>query len=104
MIICLKDKAKGTFSSPMLVETIDEAKRSLIMCFMNGERSLITQFPSMYELYKVSEFDVKAGIMTPVNPEFIIDGYTAKLQAIENIKATQVDVTEQYIGKESEEN
>lgn len=93
MLISLKDRTTGKFAPPLLVATVEEAKRSLIMCFLNGEKSMITQFPNQYDLYKVGDFDLCQGILTPINPEFLMNGMTAKLEAIENIKNSQVDMS-----------
>lgn len=101
MLVSLKDKAKGTFSAPILVESEEEAKRQLTMCFMSGEKSMLTQFPTQFELYSVGDFDVQSGIMNPINPQFIINGLTAKMNAIDVIQKSQVDVVDSFASSPS---
>lgn len=98
MLVSLKDRATATFGAPMLVATEEEAIRNLTMVFLNGQKSLITQFPSNYELYSVADFDVKTGTMIPKNPTFIINALTAKQKAISTIQENQVDVTSDKLG------
>lgn len=102
MLVSLKDRATGKFGAPILVSCEDEAVRNLTMVFMNGEKSMITQFPSNYELYSVADFDVSNGIITPLNPTFIINGLTAKQNAIKCIQENQVEITSERVGTPSE--
>lgn len=103
MLISLKDKTTGKFGAPILCATEDEARRNLVMVFLSGEKSMITTFPSHYQLYSVGDFDVTDGILTPVAPKFIIDGITAKKLALEEIQAQQLDVTPSPSGDEESE-
>lgn len=92
MLISLKDCAKGEFTAPMLVASDDEAKRTMIMLFMNGQDSMVTRFPSQFQLYDVGDFTISDGILTPTAPRFIIDGLTAKNEAIKTIQSSQLEV------------
>ena len=92
MLISLKDNAKGEFTAPMLVSSEEDAKRSFILCFMNGQNSMVAQFPSQFDLYEVGDFDLSTGIMRPINPRFIINGLTAKMEAIRTVESNQLCV------------
>ena len=102
MLVSLKDRATGKFNAPILVSCEEEAIRNLTMVFMDGQKSMITQFPSNYELYSVADFDVSSGIITPINPTFIINALTAKQNAIKCIQENQVDITAERCGTPSE--
>lgn len=90
MLVSLFDRSKGEFTSPMLVVSEDEAKRNLILAFMSGQDSLLSRFPSQFELYEVGDFRTNDGVLVPMNPRFIMNGLTAKEEAIKSIELSQI--------------
>lgn len=98
MLISLKDRATGKFGAPIMVSTEDEAIRNLTMVFLEGQKNMISQFPSNYELYSIADFDVNTGMVVPKNPTFIVNGLTAKQNAIVTIQESQVDITDSKCG------
>lgn len=72
-VFSVRDKLAG-FSAPELSLTEDTMKRTFAHRINNDSNLLFSA--SDYDLYKVGEWDVDSGQMTPCLPEFVIAGIT----------------------------
>lgn len=74
-IYSMHDRLNGYFN--IFMDKSDEiAKRGFLATFKDAEKgSLFYSCPEDYSLYKLGEFDVESGVITPLpTPEFLVRG------------------------------
>ena len=63
-LFALYDSKAQQFMDPFICPNADYARRSVKQLFLNGSKTLITQFPQDFFLYQLGEYNNQTGIIT----------------------------------------
>lgn len=80
-LYAVRDNKSGRYFPPFCVVHVNDAMRSFRELVNPENQQQVTQvskYPSEFELRYLGEYDEASGIITPVNPEFVVSGATVK--------------------------